>query len=97
MRPGARLGPLGVPFQRLHLRDVHLLGELRDVPFPDGVGLGFLQDAGIALGQLGLMLASRRLIGEGKPHGPGFGRGFQISGPRRTLSLARFCHGAPTS
>jgi len=87
MRLGARLGPLGVPFQRRHLRDVHLLGELRDAPFPDRIGLGFLQGARISLGQMGLILSTKRLIGGRKPHGASLGRGLQISGPGRALSL----------
>lgn len=92
MRLGARLGPLGVPFQRLHLRNVHLLEELRDAPFADGVGLGFLQGARIPLPDVALMLSAGRLVGWRKPHGPCLGRVFQIAGPRRPLSLAWIYH-----
>lgn len=61
-----RLGPLGVPLQRGQFRNVHLLGQLRDVPFPDGVGVGRFQPAGLMIGQVGLMLAPVPLVGDGK-------------------------------
>ena len=88
MRRRARFGPLSIQFQRGQLRNVHLLEQLGDVSFADGVGLRLLQTTGFPFGEMVLMLAPGRLLGRWKTHGPGFRRGFQIRGSRRPLAFA---------
>lgn len=78
-RPG--LGSLGVPFQRGHLGNIHVFGQLGDAPFSGGVGLGLFQHARVPFRNAVLMDAAVRFLGLRQRNGPGFRRGFEISGP----------------
>jgi hypothetical protein len=85
-----RLGPLGVPFQRGHFRNVHFLGQLGHVPFADGVGVALRFD------EARPRPPAERLVGRRQRNGVGLRRGIEIPGPDPFLAFAS-CHGRPGS
>jgi hypothetical protein len=95
MRPRVRLGPLRIPLQRRHLGNVHVLGQLGDVSFPDRILGRRLERAGIALRGDVLMFAAIGLFLRRQRHGAGFGPGFQIAGPHPAFASMRWCHEGP--
>jgi hypothetical protein len=84
----ARLGPLGVPFQRGHFGNVHLLGQLGHAPFADGVGVG------IPIVQARPLRPAVRLVGRRQRNSVGFRRAVEIPGPDPLLAFVS-CHGRP--